>query len=518
MTRGRRRRRWFALAAALALAGTLAFPSAAAPLLGGPVDTTTEGGIELLPAAGSEYATVGPDGELAVDLTPGETGLNRGSVTDLGAVFYVRYTGEQYAEVWVTADSEAVAFEVDGRPAGSAAERVRVGPDEVVPVSVRVDATSGDDLDVGGLTVHSRVGEAEREPDGGTAETATAETTATADATEVSIPAVQRRGTAAGGSLSFALLAPTAGESVTLDTGAMVVAGDGERAAVLESLSVTAASGEATTVDVERVDAAAGVGPVPSGAADALGAVRVDASSAVDAATFRLAVDDAFLAERGVEGVGDLALYRQRGSGGGGGEWREVPLSAAGARNGSTVLTGTTDGFSTFVLAAERPAVSVSEASVSPAAVSANESAAVTATVTNDGGAAAERTLAVTVGGEVVAERAVALAPGEAATVTASVSPGPGEHAVTVGGVDAGTLTVASAGSGGASGGGDSSDGSEAASGDGAGTTSSDGEPGADALSEPAGFDFEALAGAGVAVAVAVVGVGVLRRRRGGEP
>jgi len=516
MTR-RRRRRWLALAAALALAGSLVFPSAAAPLLGGPVDTTTGDGVELLPAADSEYATVGPDGELAVDLAPGETGLNRGSVTDLGAVFYVRYAGDRDAEVWVTADSDAVSFAVDGQPAGSASERVRVGPDEAVPVSVRVDTTtSGGGLlaDVDGLTVHSRVGEPESGAGGGTAET----TATTTDATEVSIPAVQRRGSAAGGSLSFTLLAPTAGESRTLDTGRLVVAGDGARAAVLESLAVTTASGEATTVDVERVDGARAA-EVAGGAVDVLGAVRVDAGSAVDAATVRLAVDDAFLAERGVDGVDDLALYRQPG----GGEWREVPLSVADARNGSTVLSGTVDGFSTFVLAAERPAVGVSEASVSPAAAGTNESATVTATVTNDGGAAGERTVAVAVGGEVVAERTVALAPGEAATVAASVSPGPGEHAVSVGGVDAGTLTVASAGSGGASGAdGDGSDGAEATSTDGPGTTTGDGDgsgsPTADALSEPAGFDFGTLAGAGVAVAVAVVGVGALRRRRGGEP
>jgi len=56
-------RRTLALAAALALAGTLAFPSAAAPLLDGPSDDVS-GGVELLPAADSEYATIGPDGKL----------------------------------------------------------------------------------------------------------------------------------------------------------------------------------------------------------------------------------------------------------------------------------------------------------------------------------------------------------------------------------------------------------------------------------------------------------------------
>ncbi len=465
------------------------------------MDTTTGDGVELLPAEDSQYATVGPDGELALDLTPGDAGLNPGAVTDFGAVFYVRYTGDQYAEVWVTAGSEAVSFAVDGQPAGSAAQNVRVGPDEVVPVSVRVDTTSGDDLDVGGLTVHSRVAEPEREADGQTAERTAETTTDSTDTTEVSVPAVQRRGTAADG-LTFTMLTPTAGDALTLDTDGMVVAGEPERGAVLESLTVTPASGEGMTVDVERTAA----DPVPGEAVESLGAVRVDASTDVDAATVRLAVDDAFLADVAVDDVDDLSLYRH----GGDGEWSEVSLSAVAERNGSTVLEGSTGGFSTFVLAADRPTIGVSAASVSPATVSADGSATVSATLRNDGQAAGERTVPVTVGGEVVAERTVVLEAGETATVTASVSPGPGEHTVSVGGVEAGTVSVA-ADKDGEAGGSDESDGDAPA-------TDSGDEPAENVQSEPAGFDFETLAGAGVAVAVVVVGVGALRRRRGGEP
>lgn len=477
-------RRALALAAALALAGTLVFPSTAAPLLDGAGDTVdARGDVELLPATDSEYATIGPDGELALDLTPGEVGLNPDSVTSFGEVFYVRYTGDRYAEVWVTADSPAVSFAVDAQQADSRAQRVRVGPGDVLPVSIRVDTTEGDVEGVGGFTVHTRVAD----PEQGT-------TAASTDSTEaVTVPAVQRRVTGPD-AMTFTMLAPSAGESITLDTSGLAVAGTRDRATLLESVRVTPASGDALTVDVERTAA----GPVPSAAADALGAVRVDASADVDAATFRLTVDDAFLADATVEDLGDLALYRQSD-----GEWSEVSLSVVGEREGGLVVEGTTDGFSTFVLAAERPAIGVSEASVSPAAMTVNESATVTAAVTNDGGAAGERTVAVTVDGEVVAERSVSLAAGESTTVTASVAPGLGEHAVAVDGVGAGTLVVQA----------DDSGGSENAESDEADSESVDSP--AEPLPEPAGFEAWPLAVAGLAAAVVVVSIGVWRRRRG---
>lgn len=485
-------RRTLALAAALALAGTLAFPSAAAPLFDEPGDDAG-GSVELLPAADSEYATVGPDGDLALDLTPGDVGLNPGAVTTFDEVFYVRYTGERYAEVWVTADSAAVTFDVDGEPAGSQAQRVRVGPDETVPVSVRVNTSEGV-VDVGGLTVHSRVADG-----GNDGEQKKAATTTADSSTEVSVPAVQHRATGPE-SMSFTMLAPTAGEPLTLDTGRMAVAGDGERAASLESVSVTPASGDAMTVDVERA-AATAAGPVPSDAADALGAVRVDASTDVDAATFRLAVDDALLEDAAVDDAGDLSFYRQSD-----GEWSEVPLSVVAEREDGVVVEGTTEGFSTFVLAAERAAIGVSEASVSPATVGVNDSATVTATVTNDGGGAGERTVAVTVDGEVVAEHSVSLDAGESATVTASVAPGPGEHAVAVDGVDAGTLVVEAA----------ESDAEDDEGSDESGAESVDTDSGDDPLEEPAGFDAGTLAAAGFAAALVVVTIGVWRRWRGG--
>jgi hypothetical protein len=485
----------------------MVFPSAAAPLLGGPSDDLG-GGVDLLPAADSEYATVGADGELALDLTPGEAGLNPDSVTVFADVFYVRYAGDRYAEVWLSARSESVAFSVDGQPTGSPAERVTVEPGEVLPVSVRVDTTTttttGDGaLDVDTVTVYSRVAESpgggEEEDDEADSEVAT---------TEASVPAVQRIGPTADGSVSFTLMSSAAGESVTLDAGSMLVAGEPDRGAALSSLSVTPASGDLTALDVDRVSPTA-PGSLPDGAAaDALGAIRVAASGDVDEATFRLTVDDALVEDAAVDDAGDLVFYRQSD-----GEWREVSLSVVADGEGSAVVEGTTPGFSTFVLAAERLAIGVSEASVAPATVSANDSATVTATVRNDGGAAGERSVAVTVGGRIVAERSVSLDAGEATTITASVAPELGEHAVSVGDVDAGTLVVAA--DGGDAGGADASDSSEASEagdgGQGAAATDPD-----DPQAEPAGFDFATLAGAGVAVALAVVGVGLVRRWRGG--
>jgi hypothetical protein len=472
-------RRTLALAAALALAGTLAFPSAAAPLLDGPSDDVS-GGVELLPAADSEYATIGPDGKLALDLTPGETGLNPDSVTVFGDVFYLRYTGDRYAEVWVTADSDEVTFEVAGQPVDSRAEGVRLGTDEAVPVSVRVNTTEGD-LDVDDITVHSRVAEPE-----------------TADAMTVDdkVGPNVRTVAASEGSRQFTVLHASAGEPVALDTSGMSVV---ETNVTLEELSVTRATDGALSVGVRRVGASS-AGPLPASGADALGAVEVTTKSSereIRRATFRFSVAEDYLDAVDTD-AGDLTLYRHSD-----GEWSEVDATVVGERAGRLFVAAEADGFSTFVLAAERPAIGVQSASVDPATAAADEPVTVTGEVENAGGAAGERTVALTLDGRVVAEQAVALDAGESTTVTFTTTPSPGEYDVAVGGTDAGSLVV-EAGSG---------DGTTAASGSGdesdaAATDGADETP----VAEPAGIDLQAVAGVSVMLALVVATLALVRR------
>lgn len=424
------RRRVAALAAALALSGTLLFPSAAAPLVSGPSDDVGAG-VELVPLDGpdSEYASL-EDGELVVDLSAGEAaGLNPDAVTTFDDVFAVQYAGSASARVWLTHDSDAVTFYARGEPVASAADGVALAADESVAVGVRVDTTalSGDDDGLAGeFTVHSRVAEPEREG---------------ALSLDADVGSNVRRAASGDGGWRFTVLHAAAGEPVSLNTSLEVASNDGG-SVTLDELLVTRSSGGSLSVDVAAVESP-DAGELPAGeSADALGAFEVDVGAGADSVrngTFRFGVAPGFLEAAGAS-AGELTLYRNSG-----GEWSELDVEVGGERDGRVLVTAETPGFSSFVLAAERPAIGVTSASVEPASMAANGSATVTAAVENAGGAAGERAVAVAMNGSVAGERAVALGSGESATVSFEVSPSPGEYAVSVGNATAGTLVVEAA-------------------------------------------------------------------------
>ncbi|SDG21224.1 DUF1102 domain-containing protein [Halorientalis regularis] len=155
------RRKLLALAA-LALAGTLLFSSAAAP--GG--DQIHED-VTLAPSDGPNGAyAVMEDGELTLRFGPlnpnveGE-GVNAGSVTPFHDVFTITYTGDQRARVWLTTDVEDIRFYRDDDPddgLGSRETAVVLEPDETVSVGVLIDATDGSvEADADQFTVHAEV-------------------------------------------------------------------------------------------------------------------------------------------------------------------------------------------------------------------------------------------------------------------------------------------------------------------------------------------------------------------------
>ncbi|WP_336038252.1 PGF-pre-PGF domain-containing protein [Halobacterium yunchengense] len=422
------RRRVAALATALAVAGTLAFPSVAAPLFAEDVDAVGAD-VELAPS--SEYASL-EDGELVVDLSASNPdldgeGVNPDAVTSIDDAFRVRYTGSQYAHVWLTHDSDAVTFRVDGEPIQSEGSNVTLAPNETVAVAVAVDTTGRvDDAGLDDVTVHARAAEPE------TAE----QTDEDADSLEFDGVSLQSRSPTPD-SRRFTALGAAEGETLSLDASSLALDSADGATLTLEELRVRNGGGS-LSLGVERSDDESPRSLVVAEGAEPLGAaaVSVDAGSVANA-TVRFGVDAAYFESRDVDREA-LAVYREDG-----GDLSKLDVSVTGERAGRVYVEAETPGFSTLVVAADRARTAVESASLNRTSVAPGEAVGVEATVVNDGAAAGERTVAVAVDGEVVAERAVAVPAGDAVTVTVPVSESePGEYAVGVGDAAAGTFSV----------------------------------------------------------------------------
>lgn len=487
----RRRRRVLALVAAAALAGTLAFPSGAAPLFSGPTDRVGSD-VELAPS--SEYAYLA-DGELVVDISASNPemsadGLNPDSVTAFEDVFRVRYTGSEYAHVWLSHDSGAVTFRVDGRPIQSAAANVTLAPNESVAVDLLVDTRGeGPGGLVDDVTVHATVADPEAAQADGEANDASAPA--------FDGPTVQSRAPTPD-SRRFTVLGAEPGRTHTLEASALALDRAGGGALTLDELAVGNADGS-LSLAAAAVDAASSRALVADAGAQPLGAARVTVDAGdVKNATLRFSVPQSYLDARDVAAA-NLSVYRDDG-----GELEELDVSATGERDGRVRFEADAPGFSTFVVAADRARLRVAAVSLNRSVAGPGEAVAVTATVANEGTLRGDRTVALSVDGEVVAERTVSVAAGETAAVTVPVARAEtGEFAVAVDGVDAGTFAV------------------EAADETGAGTTTRapgdetparGGSPADGVVEEPAGFGLsESL---GVVTLLAVVAATLFLARR----
>lgn len=424
-------RRVVALLAAFAVAGTLVFPSGAVPLFSGPTDDVGED-VELAPS--SDYAYL-EDGELVVDVSAANPdlegeGVNDDAVTDIGEVFRVRYNGSQYADVWLTHESDAVTFRVDGEPVESEANNVTLAPNESVAVTVAVD-TRGETADglLDDVTVHAKVTEPESvEPQ-----------QAGESSIEFGGPSVQVRAPTES-SRTFTVVGGAPDRTYQFDASALALDRAGDAALTLDEVAVGSAEGS-LSMGIEAVRGESSRSLVAADGAEPLGAARVTVETgAVSNATLRFSVPQSYLDAHDAT-LEDLAVYRADN-----GELSELDVTLTGERDGRLRFEAETAGFSTLVVAADRARLAVTDASLNRTAVEPGAPVAVSATVSNDGSVAGERTVPVTVDGEVVAERTVSVPAGESVTVTASVArDDAGEYAVAVDGVSAGAFAVEAA-------------------------------------------------------------------------
>nr|WP_243837929.1 DUF1102 domain-containing protein [Halobacterium sp. R2-5] len=436
--------------------------------------------VELAPS--SDYAYL-QEGELVVDLSaanPDAEGVNDDAVTGVEDVFRVRYNGSQYAHVWFTHESDAVTFYANGQPVQSEAANVTLAPNATVSVGVRVD-TTGETADglLNEITVHARAADPE---DVASSEDGDAAALSSGGST------VQTRAPTAT-SRRFVALGVSAGEATAFDASSLAIDGtDGEL--TLDEVDV-ASTGGSLSLGVDANGTEDSRSRVAERGAEPLGAVAVtDRLKSAGRATLRFSVPVGYFEERDVAPE-NLAVYRDDG-----GDVSKLPVEMTGERGGRVRFEAETPGFSTFVLAADRARLRVTDATLERASAAPGEDVVVTANVSNAGSITGERTVAVSVDGSVVAERTVEVEAGETATVTASVAHNEtGEYAVAVDGVDAGTLVVQSSNSSGAT-----ADQPPA------------GEPADEPVREPAGFGLTDLLGLGALLVVVAASLVLARR------
>ena len=417
-------RRTISLVLTLALAGTLVFPAAAAPF-SGPTDQV-DSDLQIAPS--SDYAAL-EDGELVVDISASNpaidgAGVNPDARTTFADVFRIRYTGSQYAEVWVTHDSPAISFTVAGQPVDSRANNVSLAPNESVPVTLVVDTTV-DDLEgaIENLTLHSRL--------------ADPETVAAADDTSGDPPG--RSVIRSAGSRYFTVFGTARGGVTHFDVDRMVLDRVDGQTLALETVTAGTTGGSLSmavdTVDTETASAVVQAGSEPLGGAN----VSVE-TGAVTNGTLRFSVSAGYFEARNVSPA-NLVVYRQSEE-----TVSRLDVTTTGAENGRVTFAAETDGFSTFVLAVDRPRLRIDDASLDRTTIEPGQDVDVTVTIRNVGNANGERPVRVTVDDTVVAERTVDLEPGETTALTIPVAPDTtGKHRVAVNGVDAGTVVVESA-------------------------------------------------------------------------
>lgn len=135
-------------------------------------DSVVDANIEMRPADGpnGDYAGLNAEGEIELLLTSanpaieGES-INPNAVTPIDRVFTIEYTGERYAEVWLTDDAEDVRYFRGDDPADTfegRANNVTLEPGETVPVGLLVDTRGENDVESAEtFTLHSRVAEPE---------------------------------------------------------------------------------------------------------------------------------------------------------------------------------------------------------------------------------------------------------------------------------------------------------------------------------------------------------------------
>ena len=443
--------------ALLALTGALVFPSAAVPFSLSQSDAITQD-VTLAPTAApnGDYAYLDENDEVVVDLTASNPnlagdaeGVNPDGVTTLANVFRIHYNGTHYAHIWITDESEAVTFTIDGEPIDSEANNVTLGPNQSAAVGVVVDTTGdgGDGL-IDDMQVHAAVAEPE-DVDGASTDSGGAVQSTGDGGDDVSDDDIG--GASNSGGTAIQVFAPSLTERsvtvanaltedlTTVDLGGIPIPSSDSEGAPAANLSLdsVALAGDGGGVLSLALAATPPTEPDAVGVAS-LGAVEVtEKEGAVSAATLRFSVSRAYLDARDIQ-PSELTVFRRSN-----GDTSTLPIRIVDDGDDRVRFEADTPGFSTFTVAALRPSIDVTEASLSSNSVAANESTTVTARIVNDGRAAGNRMVTLTLDGEAVAERTVNLGANESTTVTFDVSSDEtGEYVVAVDGTAAGTLAV----------------------------------------------------------------------------
>ncbi|MFW5956332.1 MAG: hypothetical protein ACOCQY_02900 [Halorhabdus sp.] len=135
-------------------------------------DEVSDAAIELSPSDGpnGKYALLDEDDELELVMSSenpaldGE-GVPADAVVPLDQVFTITYTGDQYAEVWISDDADDVRFyrsETPERSMEGRSKNVTLGPDQTVAVGLLIDTRGEHDVaDAGSFNVEARIAEPE---------------------------------------------------------------------------------------------------------------------------------------------------------------------------------------------------------------------------------------------------------------------------------------------------------------------------------------------------------------------
>ncbi|WP_136690117.1 DUF1102 domain-containing protein [Halorhabdus amylolytica] len=159
----------FFVIATLAAAAILV-PTGAAPfdLLG--TDEVPDGEIEMAPADGphGSYAVLNENDKLELLLTDANPsidgdGIPENAIVPIDRVFTITYTGEEYAEVWITDDADDVRFyrgDVADQSIEGRENNVTLEPNGTVAVGLVMDTRGEHDIaDAETFGVHARIAE-----------------------------------------------------------------------------------------------------------------------------------------------------------------------------------------------------------------------------------------------------------------------------------------------------------------------------------------------------------------------
>jgi PGF-pre-PGF domain-containing protein len=438
------------LTIAVALAGTLLVSTGAVPLFDGPTDDISNN-ISLYPSDSPDgkYAYIDDEtGELVVDISAsnpnveGPVGVSPDSVTTFENVFRIHYNGSQYANVWLTHESDAVTFSARDKSIQSESSAVTLGPNQSVGVNVHVD-TTGDvqSIRADEMTVHARVAEPSDTRSSGGETDGETDSAVLTSVEEQDDP----------DSLTVTVTEPTTGERdvtvrnltpgrvVEIDLGGLYIV-DG--AITLDSVRFrSTTTGDANLTFSQQTAGSAPVEPIGNGSGiEPLGYFTLNHSvpnSAVENVAMRFSANWSYLDANGIDPA-EVRMLRYGTNG-----WTVIDTEQQVGTTGRAHFVADSPGLSTFAVGVRTSRFVTSDVTVSPETIRVGETATVTAEVSNRGAIAGRMTVTLRRNGSAVGNRTVSLDAGANTTVRFDVSPDtPGTYTVAVDGTAGGTLTV----------------------------------------------------------------------------